>query len=149
MKIIKTLPNGKYEFTDEVLTILAIVASMLFACQLIMELLSRSCKRENLTSSFFQKHKQTVNDATRYFRLLHTTLSKFDGWFDDMMDGKKENCDYLQRNANDVVKLLLLFYSRTENHEEKRERIFSIIRSFDQEEHEDFNALFNYFNVKL
>lgn len=146
---LKVLNKEQNEFSDEFLMLMAIVAYSLYAAEMVMYKASRSCDLEGLKQSFFQKDKQKVSNAVRNFKALLTNLEVFDPWFDKIQRGRLDYCNFVQQNASDLVTLMILYYSRTENHPERRQDIFKAIRQMPVDDSADYEAILDYFHIKL
>lgn len=146
---LKVLNKEQNEFSDEFLMLMAIVAYSLYAAEMVMYKASRSCDLEGLKQSFFQKDKQNVSNAVRNFKALLANLEVFDPWFDKIQRGRLDYCNFVQQNASDLVTLMILYYSRTENHPERRQEIFKAIRQMPVDDSADYEAILDYFHIKL
>lgn len=146
---LKVLNKEQNEFSDEFLMLMAIVAYSLYAAEMVMYKASRSCDLEGLKQSFFQKDKQKVSNAVRNFKALLANLEVFDPWFDKIQRGRLDYCNFVQQNASDLVTLMILYYSRTENHPERRQDIFKAIRQMPVDDSADYEAILDYFHIKL
>ena len=146
---LRVLNKEENEFSDEFLMLMAIVAYSLYAAEMVMYKASRSCDLEGLKQSFFQKDKQNVSNAVRNFKALLANLEVFDPWFDKIQRGRLDYCNFVQQNASDLVTLMILYYSRTENHRERRQDIFKAIRQMPVDDSADYEAILDYFHIKL
>lgn len=144
--MLKLLNKEHKDFSDEFLVLMAIVAYCVYAAQLVINKAARTCDLHNLKDCFFQEKKKYVNNCAEAFDRLATNLEVFDTWFDKIQRGRVDYFSYVHQNANDLVKLLLLYYSRTENHPERRERIFDAIKSFEIDDQADYDAIMEYFD---
>lgn len=146
---LKVLNKEEKEFSDEFLMLMAIVAYSLYAAEMVMYKAARTCDIERLKDSFFQKKKQRVGQAAKHFRMLLANLEAFDPWFDKIQRGRLDYCNFVQQNASDLVTLMILYYSRTENHPERRQDIFKAIRQMPVDDSADYEAILDYFHIKL
>lgn len=144
---LQLLDKEENDFSEEFLTLMAIVGYCVYGSQLIMNRAARTCDLHRLKDSFFQEKKQAINNCAKGMDTIRQNLAVFDEWFDKVQRGRVDYFNYIHKNANDLVKLLLLYYSRVENHPERRDRIFSIIESIDMDDTADYTALFDYFNL--
>lgn len=109
-----------------------ILARTAFAQDIIINYIDRRLKR--LGGTFDKEMKQTLN---RYGKLLRDADILYDKVFKDMLEkacreeGKPFNVslyDDIRRNANEVVRLMMLYYDRAYNAENYR-RIFEFLFS--------------------
>lgn len=149
MAKLKLLDETQKDFSDEFLTLMAIIGYCIYAAELVINKAARTCDLEGLRGSFFQEKKRMVSNCADAFKRLVTNLEAFDSWFDTVQRGRADYCKYIHQNATDLVTLLLLYYSRTENHPEMRDRIFGVIRSFEIDDNADYESLFEYFGRKF
>lgn len=147
--MLKLLNADKKDFSDEFLILMAIVAYCIYGAQIITNKAARICDLHNLKDCFFQEKKKYVNNCAEAFDTLQANLAVFDPWFDKIQRGRKEYLSFVHQNANDLVKLMLLYFSRTENHPERRDDIFKAIRSFEIDDNADYESIIEYFNKKF
>lgn len=143
---LKILDTTEKDFSDEFLVLMAIVGYCIYGAQLVINKAARTCDLHGLKECVFQEKKKYVNNCADAFDALVSNLKVFDDWFDMVQRGRKDYLPYIHQNANDLVKLLLLYYSRTENHPEMRERICGVIRSFEMDDSADYDSIMEYFN---
>lgn len=147
--MLKVLNTEEKDFSDEFLVLMAIVGYCIYGAQLVINKAARTCDLHGLKDCFFQEKKQYVKNCAEAFDTLVKNLNVFDGWFDKVQRGRKDYLSYIHQNANDLVKLLLLYYSRTENHPEKRDVICGLIRSCEIDDAADYDAIMEYFDKKF
>ncbi len=146
---LKILDPEHKDFSDEFLVIMATVGYCIYGAQLLVNKAARECDLHGLRDSFFQEKRMYVKNCADAFDKLVSNLNVFDSWFDKVQQGRVDYLKFIHQNANDLVKLLLLYYSRTENHPERREQICDAIRSFEIDDAADYDALMAYFNKKF
>lgn len=147
--MLKLLNKEQNEFSDEFLMLMAIVAYCIYGAELVMYKAARTCDLEGLRDCFFQKNKARVTAAADNFRKLLVNLEAFDGWFDKIQRGRVDYCNFVQKCSADVVTLLILYFSRTENHPERRADIFKAIRQLPVDDSADWEEVLKYFNIKI
>ena len=146
---LKLLNTEHNDFSDEFLVLLAAVGYCIYGAQLIVNKAARECDLHNLKDCFFQEKKKYVGNCADAFDKLVSNLNVFDSWFDKVQKGRADYLKYVHQNANDLVKLLLLYYSRTENHPERRELICDAIRGFEIDDAADYDSILAYFDKKF
>ena len=149
MAKLNLLNTEENDFSEEFLVLMAIVGYCVYGAQLVINKAARTCDLHGLKDCFFQEKKVYVNNCADAFDKLSSNLKVFDSWFDKVNHDRADYMTYIHQNANDLVKLLLLYYSRTENHPEMRDRICGVIKSFEMDDAADYAALFEYFDKKF
>ena len=147
--MLKLLNKEQNEFSDEFLMLMAIVAYCIYGAELVMYKAARTCDLGGLRDCFFQREKQRVTAAADNFKKLLANLEAFDSWFDKIQRGRLDYCNFVQKCSSDVVTLLILYFSRTENHPEHRTDIFKAIRQMPVDDNADWEEILSYFNIKI
>ena len=140
--------NG--EFTDEVVTQLAVMAECVYGAELIAYLMSRVLDQKGITGTVFHNRKQALTRARQALdNCLHNLEIAFDTQvFDRATRNSAERTEALHYQANDVVQVLLLYFSRCDESEGKRDAIKKMLRRFKQNPGLDIESVIDYYRVK-
>lgn len=115
--------NG--EFTDEVVTQLAVMAECVYGAELIAYRMSRVLDQKGITGTVFHNRKQAL---TRARQALDNCLHNLEIAFD--------------------TQVLLLYFSRCDESEGKRDAIKKMLRRFKQNPGLDIESVIDYYRVK-
>ena len=140
--------NG--QFTDEVVTQLAVMAECVYGAELIAYRMSRILDSKGIKGTVFQNRKQALTRARQALdNCLHNLEIAFDTQVFERATGSSiERAEALHYQANDVVQLLLLYFSRCDESEGKRDAIKKMLRRFKQNPGLDIESVIDYYRVK-
>ena len=140
--------NG--QFTDEVVTQLAVMAECVYGAELIAYRMSRILDSKGIKGTVFQNRKQALTRARQGLdNCLHNLEIAFDTQvFERATGSSTERAEALHYQANDVVQLLLLYFSRCDESEGKRDAIKKMLRRFKQNPGLDIESVIDYYKVK-
>lgn len=132
---------------------LALCLEMVYAMQIMGYRMSNALDSIGARGNFFQKKKMAFNKArTQFDSFLKNLDVAFDGIFDDIFfrEGNAgERSDELQKLANDVIRILLVWSSRLDGTDEKRKKLEKALLNFKQTSSFDLPAMFKFYNFKL
>lgn len=138
------------EFSEEYLMMMAVAGYCIYGAQMIIYKCARQCDLKGLAGSFFQKKKQYINAAANNFTQLKTNLEAgFDEHFERMNHGRMDYANFIQQYGCDLMKLIFLYVSRTENHPERRADIFKAIEAMPVDDTADYRAIIDYFTKEF
>lgn len=138
------------EFSDEVLTQLAIMSECVYAAEIIAYRMSRILDSQGVKGTVFQNRKQALNNARRGLdSCLHCLEQAFDVQvFERATGDDASRAEALHYQANDVIQVLLLYFSRCDEAEGKRDAIKKMLRRFKQNPGLDIESVLDYYRVK-
>lgn len=148
MRIFKD--ESRCEFSDEVVTQLAIMSECVYAAEIIAYRMSRILDSDGVKGTVFQNRKQALSNARRGLdQMLRNLEQAFDVQvFERATGDSKDRAEALHFQANDVVQVLLLYFSRCDEAEGKRDAIKKMIRRFKQNPGLDIESIIDYYRVK-
>lgn len=147
------------EFNDlshEGYAALGVLVEMVWAIQTMGYKMARALDAIGCQGSLLQRKKQAFNDAKKAINALIKGLEvAFGETFDHAMcrvpEEAAKRTEALQFYADDIVRLLILYYSRVDGDEEskdKRERIHKAVANFKAVPYFDAKALIDFFKMQ-
>lgn len=148
MRIFKD--DNRRQFSDEVVTQLAIMSECVYAAEIIAYRMSRILDSQGVKETVFQNRKRALNNARRGLdQMLHNLEQAFDiQVFERATGDSKDRAEALHFQANDVVQVLLLYFSRCDESEGKRDAIKKMLRRFKETPGLDIESVIDYYRVK-
>lgn len=149
------------DFSEEGLILFAIALENVYAAQLVMERIVRAMDRIGKQNGPM-KLTGWIKDRMKYMNQAkdhsHKLLATLNAGYDDIFariynkvpDEAAKRFNDLQWLANDIVKLLLIYMSRTDYSGEKRSRMKKALLNFKPDNPDiDLKGLMEYFNFEL
>lgn len=135
---------------------LGILLEMVWGIQTMGARMARSLDLIGARNCLVQRKKQSFNDARKSIGgLLKGLETAFDGTFDYAMcrvpEGAAERTEALQSYADDIVRLLILYYSRVDGSPEgmeKRARVHRAVANFKAVPGFDADGLIRFFKMR-
>lgn len=151
----KLLNDTNTDLSNEMIVQLAIVLEMVLGAEIICYRCARSFDAINAKGIFFQEKKRSINNARKSIENCISQLEMgFDGMFEKVWNKipgqQAKRCDAMQWLANDVIKLLLIYYSRADSDIEKRKRMQKALLNFKPDAETSFNLdeMLKYYNIE-
>ena len=135
---------------------LGVVLEMVWGVQTMGVKMAKALDRIGARNCLVQRKKQAFNEAKKNINALLKGLeATFDETFDHVMcrvpEGTLERTEALQSYADDIVRLLILYYSRVDGSPDgmdKRERVHKAIANFKAVPGFDAEALIRFFRMQ-
>jgi hypothetical protein len=135
---------------------LGVLLEMVWGIQTMGARMARALDAIGARNCLVQRKKQAFNDAKKSINgLLKGLEAAFDETFNYAMcrvpEGALERTEALQSYADDIVRLLILYYSRVDGSpdgKEKRERIHRAVANFKAVPGLDAEALIRFFKMR-
>lgn len=149
----KILNERGDDFSMEIILQLAICLHVVYAAEIICYKIARTLDLSGYVKSLFQRRKQSFNKARLGLQDVIKNLEvAFDDTFDKIMfkEAGEENMrqNYLLGAANDLVEFLLIYYSRGDGSQEKKDRMKKALMNFKQTQDFDLEAIRKYYDFK-
>lgn len=144
------------DFSAEGYAALGVLLEMVWGIQTIGAHMARALDRIGARNCLVQRKRQAFNDARKAVNALIRGLEvAFDETFDYAMcrvpEGTAERTEALQSYADDIVRLLILYYSRVDGAPDgmdRRERVHKAIANFKAVPGFDADALIRFFRMQ-
>lgn len=149
----KILNERGDDFSMEIILQLAICLHVVYAAEIICYKIARTLDLSGYVESLFQRRKQSFNKARLGLQDVIKNLEvAFDDTFDKIMfkEAGEENMrqNHLLGAANDLVEFLLIYYSRGDGSQEKKDRMKKALMNFKQTQDFDLEAIRKYYDFK-
>lgn len=144
------------DFSAEGYAALGVLLEMVWGAQTMGYRMANALDRIGARNCLVQRKKQAFNDAKKAVNALVKGLeAAFDETFNYAMcrvpEGTLERTEALQSYADDIVRLLILYYSRVDGSPDgmdKRERVHKAIANFKAVPGFDAGALIKFFKMQ-
>lgn len=144
------------DFSAEGYAALGVLLEMVWGIQTMGARMAKALDRIGAKDCLVQRKKQAFNDAKKNINALLKDLEvAFDETFNYAMcrvpEGTLERTEALQSYADDIVRLLILYYSRVDGDPEgtdKRARVHKAIANFKPVPGFDAEALIRFFKMR-
>lgn len=147
--------NAEYsDFSKEGILLWAAMLECIYGAQIISARMDRAMRSLRVTGETTKRHRY-INQAAKLCRQLEACLSAgYDSLFEKMYDKKPEEgaqrFNDLQFLANDIVRLLLIYLSRVDSDDAKRNKMKKALLNFKPEDATiDLEAMLRFFDFKL
>lgn len=147
------LNENKVDFSNEIMIQLAIMLEAVYAAEIIGYKVSRTLDSSGFINSLFQKRKQKFRAGRQKIEGL---IKDFEVAFDDTFDriiarpGKEMlRANHLQLIANDIVQLLLIYHSRGDGNQDKKDQMKKALMNFKPLDDIDLDAIMKYYKFKV
>lgn len=151
------------DFSVDILVLLGIMLECVWGAEIVAYKVSRmleqnqdrpECLGFNITNSLFKRKKESIREARTFIQMALARLEKaFDKTFDRVMEREGEEglrAGYMQKTANDIVQLLIIYYSRADGDIGKRDRMKKALMNFKPDDNMvDLEGLLKYFDFKI
>lgn len=146
----KVLNENHKDFSNEFLAMMAAAGYAIYGAQLVIEGCARMCDLNGLKESFFQNKRRAIGEAAKAFDVMRKNLQiGFDDWFGTVYKDRLDYFNFVHQSANDIMRLILLYMSRTDDHPELREVIFNFIKMMQVEDTADWDDILHYFEKRF
>ena len=147
------LNENKVDFSNEIMIQLAIMLEAVYAAEIIGYKVSRTLDTSGFVNSLFQKRKQKFRAGRQKIESL---IKDFEVAFDDTFDriiarpGEEMlRANHLQLIANDIVQLLLIYHSRGDGNQDKKDQMKKALMNFKPLDDIDLDAIMKYYKFKI
>lgn len=147
------LNENKVDFSNEIMIQLAIMLEAVYAAEIIGYKVSRTLDSSGFINSLFQKRKQKFRAGRQKIESL---IKDFEVAFDDTFDriiarpGEEMlRANHLQLIANDIVQLLLIYHSRGDGNQDKKDQMKKALMNFKPLDDIDLDAIMEYYKFKV
>ena len=147
------LNENKVDFSNEIMIQLAIMLEAVYAAEIIGYKVSRTLDTSGFVNSLFQKRKQKFRAGRQKIESL---IKDFEVAFDDTFDriiarpGEEMlRANHLQLIANDIVQLLLIYHSRGDGNQDKKDQMKKALMNFKPLDDIDLDAIMKYYKFKV
>ena len=147
------LNENKVDFSNEIMIQLAIMLEAVYAAEIIGYKVSRTLDSSGFINSLFQKRKQKFRAGRQKIESL---IKDFEVAFDDTFDriiarpGEEMlRANHLQLIANDIVQLLLIYHSRGDGDQDKKDQMKRALRNFKPLKDIDLDAIMKYYKFDI
>lgn len=147
------LNENKVDFSNEIMIQLAIMLEAVYAAEIIGYKVSRTLDSSGFINSLFQKRKQKFRAGRQKIESL---IKDFEVAFDDTFDriiarpGEEMlRANHLQLIANDIVQLLLIYHSRGDGNQDKKDQMKKALMNFKPLDDIDLDAIMKYYKFKV
>ena len=147
------LNENKVDFSNEIMIQLAIMLEAVYAAEIIGYKESRTLDSSGFINSLFQKRKQKFRAGRQKIESL---IKDFEVAFDDTFDriiarpGEEMlRANHLQLIANDIVQLLLIYHSRGDGNQDKKDQMKKALMNFKPLDDIDLDAIMKYYKFKV
>lgn len=136
--------------SDDLYIALGIMLECVWASEIIAYRIARTMDSIKAKKTLVQEKKQSLNKARR---MVEDIIRNLENAFDDTFNtcGKGENgyyTDEIQYCANDIVKLLLIYYARGDGDWERKDKMKAALLNFKPLKDVDLLGLLKYFNLQ-
>lgn len=148
----KLLNKEKNDISDDLYISLGIMLECVWAAEIIAYRIAETMDSIKAKGTLVQEKKQCLNKARRMTQDIIRNLEiAFDDTFN--MCGSRRGIDGLfmdeiQECANDIVKLLLIYYARGDGDWEKKDRMKAALLNFKPLVGVDLTGMLKYFNLQ-
>lgn len=141
------------DMSQEGYVIMAIFLEMIYGCEIIAYQMSDALDRIGAKGTLFQTRKQNLNQARRSMDgIVRNLETAFDGTFDQVFNrltGKEVLVtESVQALANDMIRLMLVYFSRGDGDPDKRKNMQKALENFKPMPNIDLNKLLKFFKVE-
>lgn len=147
------LNKEKDDLSQEGYVIIAIFLEMIYASNIIAYQMSDALDRLGCRGTLFQKKKQNLNQARKAVDGIIRNLEvSFDGTFSQIFNRMTGHealvTESVQALANDVIRLLLVYFSRGDGDPDKRAKMQKALENFKPMPDINLNELLKFFQIK-
>ncbi len=147
------LNENKVDFSNEIMIQLAIMLEAVYAAEIIGYKVSRTLDSSGFINSLFQKRKQKFRAGRQKIESLIKDFEvAFDDTFDRIISRPGEEmlrANHLQLIANDIVQLLLIYHSRGDGNQDKKDQMKKALMNFKPLDDIDLDAIMKYYKFKV
>lgn len=149
----KLLADNKKDFSAEVMIQLAIMLEAVYAAEIIAYKVSRTLDTSGFVNSIFQKRKQKFRAGRQKIEgIIKDFEVAFDETFDRIIAKPGEEmmrANHLHLIANDIVQLLLIYHSRGDGDQDKKDQMKRALRNFKPLKDIDLDAIMKYYKFDI
>lgn len=148
----KLLNKEKNDISDDLYISLGIMLECVWAAEIIAYRIAETMDSIKAKGTLVQEKKQCLNKARRMNQDMIRNLEiAFDDTFNMCGAGRNEGglfMDEIQECANDIVKLLLIYYARGDGDWERKDKMKAALLNFKPVKDVDLSGLLKYFNLQ-
>lgn len=145
------LNKEKNDLSPEGYIYLAIILEMAYALQIMGFRMADAMDKIGAKGHLTQRKKAAFNDAKRHAQGLVNGLDvAFDGTFSKLYDNADgmSRADNIHGQANEIIRLLLIYMTRGDGEPEKRKRMQQALLNFKQDYPHDLAGLLKFHGFK-
>lgn len=144
------LEKGGHTYSKDLRLSIGLLLYSIWASEIVCYRIAESMDLLKAKNTFTQRRKQSLNRARRMvLQIIRDMGIAFDDDFALVAQTEKGYMDNVQENANDILKLLLIYFSRGDGDWEKKDKMKLALLNF-KPNPEGYNIveLLKYFNLK-
>jgi len=151
----KLLNDKGDDLSNESIVLMAMMLEMAWAMQIVGARALKALDALGVNRSFFHEKQNAFTNSKKYMDLAIKQLDfalddKFRFIFDRVPEHVKERSNAIQWQANEIIQVLLIMYSRSDSDFAKRERMKKALMNFkpDPDTPVDLDSMMRFFRFK-
>ena len=149
----KLVNESQDDYSKDVLLQAMILLEIVYAGELICYKIARDLKLGGYVDSLFQTKKKALKSALDKIEKANAELRyAFDEKFDKIVNkipGEESFAyKYIQKNANDILQLLLIYFARGDGDQAKKDSMKKALMNFKPNPDYNLEGILQYYNFK-